>query len=80
MLLMGGISPLTSAFLTKQESFGVRDGAKIWKSADGSRLYTWDSLHGDIEVYNNKGKHLGSARAEDGVMYKSAVKGRKINV
>jgi hypothetical protein len=29
------------------------------RSDGGARLYTWDSLHGEIEVFNRPGKHLG---------------------
>lgn len=34
-------------------------GQKVWRNADGSRLYTWDALHGEIEVFNGRGRHLG---------------------
>jgi hypothetical protein len=52
---------------------------KRWKSIDGKRLYTWDSLHGEIEVFNSRGYHLG-VYDSDGNFIKEAVKGRKINV
>jgi len=42
-------------------------------------LFTWDSLHGEIEVFNKRGKHLG-AMDPFGKFIKSAVKGRKIDV
>jgi hypothetical protein len=53
---------------------------KVWRNADGSRLYTWDSLHGEIEVYNARGLHLGVLHAVSGEMTKDAVRGRKIDV
>lgn len=34
--------------------------------------------HGDIEVYDNKGRHLGSMHPTTGELYKPPVKGRTI--
>jgi hypothetical protein len=67
-------------FLDNQQSFGVRDGRKVWRSKDGRRLYTWDSMHGEIEVFNGHGWHLGSLDAVTGTLIKPAVKGRRLNV
>ncbi|MBU8710540.1 colicin E3/pyocin S6 family cytotoxin [Bacillus subtilis] len=53
---------------------------KVWQSKDGKRLYTWDSLHGEVEVFNKRGFHLGSADPKTGAFIKSAVKGRRLNV
>jgi hypothetical protein len=39
--------------------------------------YTWDSLHGEIEVFDALGYHLGAADAVTGDMIKEAVAGRK---
>jgi RHS repeat-associated protein len=47
---------------------------------DGKRFYEWDYTHGDIEVYNSQGRHLGSANPETGVMTKPAVPGRTIDL
>jgi hypothetical protein len=58
---------------------GAVNNKKRWKSEDGKRLYTWDSLHGEIEVYNDRGKHL-AVLSPDGLLIKDAVKGRKIDV
>ncbi|RYE30657.1 MAG: hypothetical protein EOP42_11845 [Sphingobacteriaceae bacterium] len=54
-------------------------GNKRWKSKDGSRLFTWDSLHGEIEVFNKRGKHLG-VLSPYGNLIKPAKKGRTIDV
>lgn len=55
------------------------EGKKTWKSKDGKRLYQWDSLHGDVEIYSAKnGVHLGSADKITGRTIKPAVKGRKL--
>lgn len=48
---------------------------------DGSgRYYEWDYTHGDIEVYDSRGNHLGSARPDTGALYKPPVPGRKITL
>ena len=44
------------------------------------RYYEWDHTHNDIEVYNSKGKHLGSMDPVTGEMYKPPVKGRTIKL
>ena len=40
-------------FLDECVSLGAFNGQKRWRSEDGKRLYTWDSLHGEIEVYDS---------------------------
>lgn len=45
----------------------------------GRRLYTWDGLHGEFEVFTARGQHLGTVDAT-GRYTKPAVKGRKIDV
>jgi Cytotoxic len=47
---------------------------------DGERIYEWDSRHGEWEVYNYRGRHLGVADAVTGELIKDAVKGRRIDV
>ncbi|MDE0155978.1 MAG: colicin E3/pyocin S6 family cytotoxin [Gammaproteobacteria bacterium] len=69
-----------SSFLEKQEYLGFRYGEQRWRSHDRKRLYTWDSLHGEIEVFNSRGHHLGVLEPLEGRLMKSAVKGRKIRV
>jgi RHS repeat-associated protein len=44
------------------------------------RFYEWDHTHGDIEVYNGRGEHLGSMDATTGEMIKPAVPGRTIKI
>ena len=53
-----------------------------WKrlTAEAMHIYTWDSLHGEIEVFDRRGHHLGAAHPVSGVLFKGAVKGRKIDV
>lgn len=50
------------------------------KSGSSKRYYEWDYTHQDIEVYNSKGKHLGSMDPFDGTMYKGPVNGRTIKL
>lgn len=67
-------------FLDDQIPIGAFGSQKRWSSSDGKRFYTWDSLHGEIEVFNKRGLHLGAADAETGILIKPAVKGRFIDV
>lgn len=43
------------------------------------RYYSWDSLHGEFEVFNKRGFHLGSVCPVTGSLLKPAVRGRRIN-
>lgn len=76
---MGGKPIPKPSFLDECIPIGAVNGRKRWKSEDGKRLYTWDSLHGEIEVFNDRGRHLGVFSPE-GKLIKDAVKGRKIDV
>ena len=60
------------------EYFGVRGRQKVWRFPDYQRYYTWDALHGAIEVFTKRGKHLGALHAVTGALIKPAVKGRSI--
>jgi hypothetical protein len=55
-------------------------GQKVWRNDNGSRFYTWDALHGEIEVFTVRGHHLGALDAVSGELTKQAVKGRKLDV
>jgi RHS repeat-associated protein len=44
------------------------------------RFYEWDHTHGDVEVYDSKGGHLGSVDGNSGDNTKPPVDGRKINL
>ena len=48
------------------------------RSGTAQRFYEWDSTHGDIEVYDHNGRHLGSMDAASGRMTKPAVKSRTL--
>jgi Cytotoxic len=62
------------------EYLGAFGGARRWRSDGGKRLYTWDSLHGEVEVFNARGKHLGALDPVTGAWVKPAVAGRTIDV
>jgi hypothetical protein len=49
--------------------------------AKGDRVYEWDHLHNDIEVYDKSTKnHLGSIDPKTGEIYKAAIRGRTANI
>ena len=64
-------------FLDTLEKYKVVGNTQIYKAND--KLYTWDGLHGEIEVYDKRGYHL-MVLDPDGNKIKDAVRGRKINV
>jgi hypothetical protein len=68
------------SFLDRMQALGAINGERRWRSHDGKRLYTWDALHGEIEVFNARGRHLGALDATTGALIKDAVRGRKIDV
>jgi hypothetical protein len=68
------------SILDRFESLGALYGERRWRSHGGKRLYTWDSLHGEVEVFNARGRHLGSMDPIIGEMIKPAVPGRRIDV
>lgn len=70
----------TPCFLDECHALGLVNGERRWRSPDGRRLYTWDHLHGEIEVFTKRGIHIGAADAVTGVLFKPAVKGRTIDV
>lgn len=57
-----------------------RHGAPRWRSDHGERLYEWDGLHGEVEVYDKRGHHLGVEDAISGEIIKGAQRGRRIDV
>jgi len=68
------------SILDNFEDLGLVNGERRWRSDGGKRLYTWDSLHGEIEVFNRRGKHLDAMDPLTGRMTKAAVAGRTIDV
>lgn len=65
-------------FLDKCEKYKVVHGKQIYRFKD--LLYTWDGLHGEIEVFNRFGQHIMVVDPVKGEYIKDAVKGRRIDV
>jgi hypothetical protein len=78
MLIESAVHWKTSEFLMKQKR--VKWGGLRWISQDGTRYYEWDSLHGEIEVYNKKGEHFSVLSADGKSIVKKPEKGRRIDV
>lgn len=55
----------------------VLQGRQVYKGED--KYYTWDGLHGEIEVFNKRGKHI-MVLDPNGTIIKDAINGRNINV
>lgn len=66
-------------FLDKQVKLH-RDGGQRWRNEERTRLYEWDDLHKEIEVYDKRGFHLGTLNAVTGRKEKGPKRGRRINV
>lgn len=61
------------------EYLGFR-GQRLWRSRVERRLYTWDALHGHVEVFNLRGRHVAVLDAFTGATIGEAVPGRRIDV
>jgi hypothetical protein len=68
------------SFLDDCEYLGFVHGERRWRSRKRKRLYTWDALHGDVEVFNARGRHLGSFDPVTEELMKEPVRGRTIDV
>src|SRR4051794_18914872 len=67
-------------YLDNFDVWKVVNRRTVWRNRAGDRLFTWDGLHGEIEVFNARGHHLGVADATTGELIGPAVRGRTINV
>jgi Cytotoxic len=67
-------------FLDGMEYLGAPGGRGRWRSRELKRLYEWDSGHGEVEVYNLRGRHLGAADPVTGELIKPARRDRRIDV
>lgn len=74
---MGYNYPPKPCFLDQTEKYIVSGNTQIYKLND--KFYTWDGLHGEIEVFNKRGYHI-MVLDPYGYKIKDAVKGRKIDV
>ncbi|WP_433827715.1 colicin E3/pyocin S6 family cytotoxin [Actinoplanes sp. CA-015351] len=55
-------------------------GNARWRNEDGSRIYEYDRLHGHVEAYSKRGRHVGVLDAQTGRTIGDAVPGRRIDV
>lgn len=64
---------------TDVEYLGFK-GQRLWRSRVERRLYTWDALHGHVETFNFRGRHVAVLDALTGATIGEAVPGRRIDV
>ena len=67
-------------FLDGMEKYRIINGRQTYRNEARDRYYQWDEFHGEIEVYNKYGRHLGVLDAKSGHMIKEARRGRTIDV
>ncbi|MEB8265353.1 SAR2788 family putative toxin [Mammaliicoccus sciuri] len=77
-LARNAVSKSSSPVWKKYKS--AKNGRKTSGSGKNKRYYEWDNTQKEIEVYNNKGEHIGVMDPLTGKMIKPAVKGRKIKL
>ena len=63
-------------------TIGIRGGRRVWQEGDGrkTRYYTWDSMHGELEVFNRLGWHLGAVDPVTGTFLKPPVESRRLEL
>ena len=76
---MSGKPIPSQSFLDSCIPIGAVNGQTRWRSKDTKRIYTWDSLHGEIEIFNKRGHHIG-VLDPNGNFIKDPIKGRRIDV
>jgi hypothetical protein len=76
---MGRVPIPKPGFLDRCTYLGYREGNRVWRDGDGS-LYTWDGLHGEVEMFNSRGEHLAALDAVTGRRINPPRKGRRIRV
>lgn len=66
-------------FLDKLERLR-RSGPPRWRDREQGLLFEYDPLHGHVEGYNLRGRHIGVFDAITGERVAAAKKGRRIDV
>lgn len=56
----------------------TKDGGLLKRWKDEDFIYEWDTLHGKVEKYDKKGRHLGEFDHETGEQTKEANPNRHI--
>lgn len=77
---MAGVPRPDPCFLDNLEACGAPDGRKRWRNHARDRYFTWDHVHGHIEVFNKRGGHLGVIHVVTGQRLSGPVPGRRIDV
>lgn len=63
-------------FMDQFEFYKVIDGRKVYRG--NRRYYSWDERHGEIEVFDKRGWHLGALDAVTGEFIKEADNSRRL--
>ena len=61
---MAYVSKPTPCFLDGMEKYKVMNGRQTYRA--NGRYFQWDEMHGEIEVYDKRGRHLGALDAQRG--------------
>lgn len=77
---MGGVPKPKPCYLDRFKKSHVDGGRQVYVDQSEGVYYTWDSLHGEIEVFNSRGYHTGVIDAVEGKNIKPAKRGRRINL
>lgn len=77
---MVGVPRPVPSYLDGFDKLKVQGGQQIWANKERTRYFTWDYLHGEIEGFNKRGKHLGAFDARSGELIKPAIQGRTLDV
>lgn len=75
---MGYMPKPAQCYLNGFKKYKVIGGRQVYIS--GRLLYCWDELHGEIEVFNKRGFHLGALDAITGEKIKPPRKERRLDV
>lgn len=75
---MGGVAKPKPSVFDGCRRVGIEAGRQVYKNEENNIYYTWDSMHGEVEVFDKNGRHLGAACPISGVLLKPAVRGRRI--
>lgn len=78
-VLMAGIARPKPSIVDKYRKHKVEGGRQYYFDPEEQRYYSWDSLHGEFEVFDRRGLHLGSVCPQTGITIKPAVRGRRFN-
>jgi len=63
-------------FLDRFEFYKVINNRKVYRGKD--RYFSWDEKHGEIEVFDKRGYHLGALDAVTGKQIKGPKRERRL--